>query len=133
VSMIALPDLGADDNVLPRLLQSRLEADGNFVSLRTLAQPVSIDLAVQTPGQSIRVRQQTQLTVELQLPAGPLSLCNVRWLVADQEMDEVLLSRPLLKELGLDAPSIFQRIARSVMIWIVPMFLPRPQAVSFPG
>jgi hypothetical protein len=105
VSMIALPDLGADDNVLPRSLLSQLEADGNFVPLRTLAQPVSIDLAVQTPGQSIVVRQQAQLTVELQLPAGPLRLRNVRWLVADQEMDEVLLGRPLLKELGLDAPS----------------------------
>jgi hypothetical protein len=131
--MIALPDLGADDNVLLRSMQSRLEADGNFVSLRTLAQPVSIDLAVQTPGQSLGVRQQAQLTVELQLTAGPLRLRNVRWLVADQKMDEVLLSRPLLKELGLDAPSIFQRIASSVMIWIVLMFLPRPQAVSFPG
>jgi hypothetical protein len=75
------------------------------VSLRTLPKPIAIDLAVQTPGQSFVVRQQAQLTVELQLPSGPLRLRNVKWLVADKSMDEVLLGRPLLKELGLDAPS----------------------------
>jgi hypothetical protein len=51
------------------------------------------------------VTQQAQLTVELKLPAGPLRLRNVPWLVAELAMEEVLLGRPLLKELGLDAPA----------------------------
>jgi hypothetical protein len=76
-----------------------------MASAGLLVTPIAIDLAVQTPGQSIVVRQQAQLTVELHLPSGPIRLRNVRWLVADQSMENVLLGRPLLKELGLDTPS----------------------------
>jgi hypothetical protein len=102
---VALPDLGADDNVLPRSLLRSLESKGFFVPLRSLESPLEVSLAVQAPGFNIQVTQQAQLTVELQLPAGPLSLRNVHWLVAELAMDEVLLWRPLLKELGLDAPA----------------------------
>jgi hypothetical protein len=51
------------------------------------------------------VKEQAQLTVELHLLAGPLRLRNLRWLVTENDMDEVLLGRPLLKALGLDAPA----------------------------
>jgi hypothetical protein len=41
--------------------------------------------------------------MELQLHAGPLRLRNLKWLVAENDMDEVLLGRPLLNALGIDA------------------------------
>jgi hypothetical protein len=50
------------------------------------------------------VRQQAQLTATLHLSAGPLRLRNVRWMVSENDMDEVLLGRPLRRTLGLDAP-----------------------------
>jgi hypothetical protein len=34
---------------------------------------------------------------------GHLRLCNIRWLFCEQEMDEVLLGRPVLHALGIDA------------------------------
>jgi hypothetical protein len=74
-----------------------------FISLRTLDPPLSVDLAVKGPGISAQVTRQAQLTAVLQLSAGPLRLRKVRWLVADNEMDEVLIGRPLLKTLGMDA------------------------------
>jgi predicted aspartyl protease len=43
------------------------------------------------------------MTATLHLSAGTLRLRNVRWLVSENDMDEVLLGRPLLKTLGLDA------------------------------
>jgi hypothetical protein len=97
---IALPDLGADDNVIPHSLICELEALGMFIPLRTLDRPLSVDLAVKGPGISAQV---TKLTGVLQLSAGTLSLRKFRWLVADNEMDEVLIGRPLLKTLGMDA------------------------------
>jgi hypothetical protein len=102
---VALPDLGADDNVLPRSLFRSLESKGFFVPLRSLERPLEVSVAVQTPGFNIQVTQQAPFTVKVQLPAGLLSLRNVHWLVAELAMDEVLLGRPLLKELGIDAPA----------------------------
>jgi hypothetical protein len=56
------------------------------------------------------VREQAQLTVELDLSVGPLRLRNVRWLVTENDMDEVLLGRPLLKALGLDVPAHLEAV-----------------------
>jgi hypothetical protein len=102
-SCIALPDLGADDNVIHHSLNCKLQALGMFIPLRTLDRPLFVDLAVKGPGISAQVTRQAQLTVVLQLSAGPLRLRKVRWLVEDNEMDEVLIGRPLLKTLGMDA------------------------------
>jgi hypothetical protein len=101
---VALPDIGADDNVLPRALLKFLEDSGMFVPLRTLPQPLAVEIAVKDPKVEVQLTQQAQLTVKLLFPAGPLRLRNVYWLVAENDMDEILVGRPLLKELGLDAP-----------------------------
>jgi hypothetical protein len=100
---IALPDSGADDNVIPRSLVERLEERGVFVPPRTLKSPVRVELAFQGPDLIVEVRQQAQLTVELQLAAGPLRLRNCNWIIDEYAMDEILLGRPLLQALGLNA------------------------------
>jgi hypothetical protein len=46
---IALPDSGAEYNVIPRSLVQKLEDSGVFVPERTLKKPVRIELAVQGP------------------------------------------------------------------------------------
>jgi hypothetical protein len=43
---IALPDSGADDNVIPRSLVRKLEDSGIFVPVRSLKTPVRIELAL---------------------------------------------------------------------------------------
>jgi RNase H-like domain found in reverse transcriptase/Reverse transcriptase (RNA-dependent DNA polymerase)/Integrase zinc binding domain len=106
----ALLDLGADDNVLPASMIDELQAKGSFVSVRWLPTPIKVDLAVKGPDISIQVNRQARLTVELQLAAGPLRLRNVCWLIAEKEMDEVLLGRPLLKSLGIDAASHLEAV-----------------------
>ena len=100
---IALPDSGADDNVIPRSLVQALEEAGIFVPTRSLKKPVRIELALQGPSLSCEVRQQAQLTVDLNLVAGPLRLRRCNWLIVEQGMDEVLIGRPLLEALGLNA------------------------------
>ena len=103
VDCIALPDSGADDNVIPRSLVGKIEESGLFIPTRTLKNPVRVDLAFQGPGLTAEVHHQAQLTVELQLTAGPLRLRNCKWLIVEHDMDEVLIGRPLLQALGLDA------------------------------
>jgi hypothetical protein len=76
VEVTAIPDSGADDNVIPRSPIQKLEEKGVFVPVRTLKSPIRVELAVQGPGLSADVRQQAQLIVELYLAAGPLRLRN---------------------------------------------------------
>jgi hypothetical protein len=110
---VALPDIGADDNTIPNALLKELDAAGRFVARRTLENPIIVELAVKGPGMSAVLREQAQLTVELHLSAGPLRLRNARWLVPENDMDEVLLGRPLLRALGLDAPAHLQAVRDS--------------------
>jgi RNase H-like domain found in reverse transcriptase/Integrase core domain/Reverse transcriptase (RNA-dependent DNA polymerase)/Chromo (CHRromatin Organisation MOdifier) domain len=106
IDITTMPDIGADDNVLPRSLVNELSNRGIFVPLLFLEEPVLFDLAVDTTGlMSVQSNIKARLSVTLNLPAGPLRLRNVNWLVVDHEMPEVLLGRPLLKALGLDADS----------------------------
>jgi hypothetical protein len=74
-----------------------------FVPVRSLPQPVTLDLAVQGPGISTLVHRQAQLSIEVQIPAGHMRLRNLHWLIYEQEMDEVLLGRPVLHAFGIDA------------------------------
>jgi hypothetical protein len=101
-SFPALLDLGSDDSLVPQTLIQALEEAGMFVPSRTLDTPVNFDLAIK--GTTATITRQAQLTVELKLPAGPLRLRNVFWLVAEHDMGEVLIGRPLLNSLGIDAP-----------------------------
>ena len=103
VTAVLLPDIGSDDNVLPQSLVSTLEKKGLFVPSRQLAEPLKVNLAIKSPGRRVTIRKQVQLGVEIKLPVGPLRLRNVSWLVSEGEMDEILLGRPLLKSMGLDA------------------------------
>jgi Aspartyl protease len=103
VDCIALPDSGADDNVIPRSLVERLEEIELFIPTRILKTPVRVDLAFQGPGLTAEVHHQAQLTVELHLAAGPLRLRNFKWLIVEHDMDEVFIGRTLLQALGLDA------------------------------
>jgi hypothetical protein len=75
-----------------------------------LERPITVSLAVKGPGIAATVKEQAQLTIELHLSAGPLRLRNVKWLVTDNDMDEVLLDRPLLKAVGIDAPSHLEAV-----------------------
>jgi hypothetical protein len=47
--MSLFPTIGADDNVVPRALLKSLEDSEMFVPLRTLPQPLAVELAVKDP------------------------------------------------------------------------------------
>jgi hypothetical protein len=130
VDCIALPDSGADDNVIPRSLVRSLEEQGVFVPIRNLQTPLHIEVAFQGPGLSAEVRQQAQLNVELSLPAGPLCLRNCKWLIVEQEMDEVLLGRQLLEALVSTPRYIFHLRELVSTTWIVPVSPLRRQEES---
>jgi hypothetical protein len=96
-----LPDNGSDDNILPRAVLEAQERAGMFV--KTLRQePVELSLAVQVPGLNVQSTLRMQSSVTSKLLSGPLRLNAVNWHVAEHDMEEIILGRPLLAALGLD-------------------------------
>jgi hypothetical protein len=102
-SFPALLDLGSDYKPVPQTLIQALEEAGMFVPSRTLDTPVKFDHAIK--GTTATITRQAQLQVEIKLPAGPLRFRNFCWLVAEHDMNKVLIGRPLLNSLGIDAPT----------------------------
>jgi hypothetical protein len=54
ITCTALPDLGADGNVLPRSVLEALESKGSFVPIRTLKRPIIFELEVKSEGMGDR-------------------------------------------------------------------------------
>lgn len=67
-----------------------------------LQNPFTVSMEVKGEGMTMVVKRKSKFTSELKLSVGPLKLRNILWLVSERKMDEVLLGRPLMEELGLD-------------------------------
>jgi Aspartyl protease len=95
-----MPDYGADDNVVSQQTVRALSKSGIFVPTQTLDKPITLQL---TAKETTAIAAETvELTLTLQLEAGPLRMRNVRFLVLEADFDEVLLGRPIMNLLGID-------------------------------
>lgn len=103
VKSMALPEIGTDENVLPVSLLDPLNESHTFVPVHTFKKPLKISMEVKGEGMSIEISRKEKLSVKLKLTVGPLKLRTVLWIVPENEMDEVLLARPIMKALGFDA------------------------------
>lgn len=103
VKCIALGDIGADFSALPKSIIEQLESNGVTINLRPLDKKLSISAAIELPlSAPITTSATITNSITISLPCGPLRLKNVEFHVIDQNMDEVLLDRPLLRCLGFD-------------------------------
>ena len=94
-------DYGADHSALSKQhLDSLLESD-TFAPMRKLKEPVQVRLAVDSD-QSLTADTIVRIPIALKTVSGPLRFRNVEFLVMQQPMEEVLLSRPLLMSIGFD-------------------------------
>jgi hypothetical protein len=96
----AMPDYGADDNVISQQTIRRLFTLGTFVPTQKLDQPIIVQLTAKD--MTSIAAEKVQLTLTLQLEAGPLRMRKVQFLVLGADFDEVLLGRPILNTLGID-------------------------------
>jgi hypothetical protein len=109
-----LADYGSDDNIVPRSLVNELLAAGMFVPVQKLAQPIGLELSVQTPGSPLMTTEMVQLSVDIYAKSGPIRLRNVRWYIMESHMEEVLMGRPLLRWLGMDVESLLNNVREEV-------------------
>ena len=105
-------DYGADRAAVCEKHLQALASRNIFVPVLPLSTPVVLDLAVssETDAYKVAAKRKARLSLTLQLPEGPMRLRNVEFLVLDQDMPDVLLSRPLLHSLGFNLDSHLARV-----------------------
>lgn len=103
VLAIALGDIGADYSAVPRRLVQKLVKFGSEIPESVLDSPLKLSVAVRLPkNDPIIATSKVFLSIRLKLPCGPLCLRRVEFIVVENDMEEILLGRPLLKCLGFD-------------------------------
>jgi hypothetical protein len=99
-SAIALDDIGVDYSCIPRSLVDKMKKAGAQIKETFLDKPVYLGAAIVDV--SIKANSVFATHLTMYLNCGPLRLRSTEFLVVDDEMDEVLLGRPLLTMVGFD-------------------------------
>jgi hypothetical protein len=113
VEVVALGDYGADYSAISKDLLQQLTTTGYNVGMYQLPKPIKLAAYVKSTRAGdieITADRMVRMNIVISLPCGPLRLRRVEFLVVDQEMDEVLLGRPLLATLGFDLTSHLEKV-----------------------
>jgi hypothetical protein len=104
---------GADYSAISKDLLQQPTTAGYNVGMYRLPKPIKLTACVKSKrggDVEITVDSMVRMNIMISLPCGPLRLRRVEFLVVDQEMDEVLLGRPLLAALGCDLTSHLEKV-----------------------
>jgi len=97
-------DSGAFTTVVPKSLLKRLKGNGSGVVETTLEKDVEMKTAVKDV--VTIAKSMIHITVQLTTRAGPVRIRSLRALVAQDEMEDMLIGEDLLKCLGIDPHEI---------------------------
>ncbi len=106
-----LGDSGADESAISKSMVDKIVQRGRHAEVTPLRNPIQLSPAIKLP-QSVPMSasERVHLTVKIYLPCEPLRLRRVGFLMVDQEMEKVLLGRPLMKSLGFDWQSHLETV-----------------------
>ena len=100
VETTVLADGGGDDNLLPRSLLRRITKVDSTVSTITLTSPETFR-QIGSGTQPLTCSRRVEVDVELRIRhVSKLLLRKVTWKVVEEEIEYVILGRPLLEALG---------------------------------
>lgn len=103
IQCTAIGDNGADQSSIAKSIVSKLRKSNVDLKEEKFPEPMRLEPAFKLPKNvSFTASSTIKIDVQVILPCGKLLLRNTPFLVVDQEMDEVLLGRPLLKHIGFD-------------------------------
>jgi hypothetical protein len=117
VEVVALGDYGADFSAICTDMLAKIVNAGNYVEAARLPDPIRLAACVMSTTMGpveITAESIIRCNIVLNLPCGPLRLRRVEFLIIDQEMDEVLLGRPLQASLGFDLTSHLEKVFDSI-------------------
>ena len=106
IDVVINGDYGADHSALSQEHLNRCAGKGIFVQVLPLKNPIPMRLAMGSSSdddsRTVVAKSKARISTTLHLPSGPLRLRNLEYLVFDEPMDEVILSRPILQTTGFD-------------------------------
>eukprot|EP00737_Agarophyton_chilense_P002770 gb/GEZJ01003186.1/.p1 GENE.gb/GEZJ01003186.1/~~gb/GEZJ01003186.1/.p1 ORF type:complete len:213 (-),score=30.13 gb/GEZJ01003186.1/:90-728(-) len=115
IEEVALGDLGADHSTVSTTVLSAIQEKHPDVVLQRFKEPMIFESALKAKGQDKKTtasgRVELSLTIILPRTELPVRIHNVKFFVADGEMEEVLLGIPLLKAMGFDLDTHLRRVA----------------------
>lgn len=115
VRAIALGDTGSDVNAIPLRLFEKVLKENPNVPVNDLSIRMHFKTAIlSSVSQEIAftASRTTNLTITLTLPGSniPLRIRGIKFFIVDQDMDEILLGRTLLKSIGFDLNEHLARV-----------------------
>lgn len=111
----ALGDIGADESAILRCILNTLGREGIKANIEQLSEPIHLSAALKLLDTvQFTASARVKLSIIISLPCGPLRPRLVEFLVVDQDMDELLLRRPLLRCLGFDLGNHLEKIRTEI-------------------
>lgn len=96
-------DYGYDHAAISEKILQELADKNVFVKVISLSEPIRMSLGMQSEEEYFVLgHKKARISLTLKTLEGSLRLRNVEFLVFDEQMDEVLLSRPLLLSLRFE-------------------------------
>ena len=115
ITIIGLGDYGADNSAISSSLLKNMRSTGKKLQVTKLQKPMQLQAAINLPDAAeFTVSSTILMDITLVLPCGNLILRNVSFWVVDQDMDEIILGRPLLRCIGFDLDKALTKLQQEV-------------------
>lgn len=110
-TVIGLGDYGADNSALSASLIKQISSCGIDLNVTKLDNPIHLQAAFDLPPNAkFTVSSTAKMDITVSLPCGNLILRNVLFWVVDQDMNEIILGRPLLQCIGFDLDKVLTKL-----------------------
>lgn len=113
ITIIGLGDYGADNSALSAKMVEKMQSQGKPLEVKKLKKPLTIEAAISLPDNAkFTVSATVRIDVTVSLPCGNLILRNIDFWVVDQDMNEIILGRPLLISIGFDLDKYLTKLQK---------------------
>jgi hypothetical protein len=105
VKVTVLADTGSDYSAIPRSAAEDARKRGFPLKVEVLPEPIMLNMAIrgESGKQTCSATEMLMLAVTITTPSGPLCIPGVRQIIVEEDMDDQLIGRPVLDEMGFVA------------------------------
>jgi hypothetical protein len=102
VKVTVLADTGSDYSALPRSAVEDARKRGFSLKVEVLPEPIMLNMAIRGEGdkQKCSAKEMLMSAMKITTPSGPLCVRGVRQIIVEEYMDDPLIGRPVLDEMG---------------------------------
>jgi hypothetical protein len=105
VKVTVLADTGSDYSAIPRSPVEDARKRGFLLKLEVLPEPIMMNMAIrgESDKKTCSATAMLMSAVTITTPSGPLCMRGVRQVIVEEDMDHLLIGRPVLDEMGFVA------------------------------